>query len=90
MNTHLFDQIPEDAETVIARVVRAAREECLEETCLVHPVLERCAADAVRGYWDSRIKAFVPLLALRQVRDCIRVGRCPDVSDAIQNTEVLK
>ena len=84
MTTHPFERIPEDVETLVARVVRAAREECMNETCLVHPVLERCASQAVRDYWDSPVMTFVPLLALRRVRDCIRAGRCPDVVQSLE------
>lgn len=76
MITNPFETIPDDADSVIAMVARAAREECHEGGCLIAPVLDRCAADAVTTYWDARIKTFVPLLALRHVRECIRVGSC--------------
>ena len=70
-------------EELVSIVVRAAREECSEGECLVHPVLEACAVAAVNRYWQSRIHAFVPLLALREVRDCIRAGSCPDQLESI-------
>jgi hypothetical protein len=69
-------------EELVSIVVRAAREECADGECLIHPVLEACAAEAVNRYWQSRIHAFVPLLALREVRDCIRAGGCPDQVDS--------
>lgn len=72
-----FAPLPSDAERVVALVTREAREECAPGACLVHPVLDACARDAVAKLWDSPIKTFVPLLALRQVRGCIRAGACP-------------
>ncbi len=67
--------VPREMSAVIDLVQREAREECLDER-LPAPVLERCVRDAVVGLWDSRIKVFVPLLALRWVRGCIRAGTC--------------
>ena len=71
-----FAQIPNDVETIVALVTREAREECAPGACLIRPVLDECARDAVADLWDSRIKTFVPLLALRRVRCCIRAGSC--------------
>ena len=36
-------------------------------------VLERCANEAVAGLWQDtiRVKAFVPVLALRQIREML-------------------
>ncbi len=67
--------VPREMSAVIDLVQREAREECLDER-LPTPVLERCVRDAVAGLWDSRITTFVPLLALRRVRHCIRAGTC--------------
>lgn len=71
-----FAHVPDDVESVVALVTRAATEECVPGACLIHPVLDACARDAVSNLWDSRIKTFVPLLALRRVRCCIRAGSC--------------
>lgn len=65
-----------DVERVVALVVREAFEECEPDACLVHPVLESCAREAIVTLWDSPIKTHVPLLALRRVRACIRAGNC--------------
>ncbi|MDP9368820.1 MAG: hypothetical protein M3Q03_11185 [Chloroflexota bacterium] len=70
-----FAQAPKDMPAVIDLVRREAREECLDDR-LPAPVLDRCVRDAVAAMWDSRIKTFVPLLALRRVRGCIRAGTC--------------
>ena len=70
-----FAHVPSDVQAMVAAVKRQAEEECLEDQ-LSPPVLDRCARDAVEGLWDSRIKTFVPLLALRRVRCCVRSGTC--------------
>jgi hypothetical protein len=70
-----FARIPDDAEQVVAIVRREAGEECPDG----HPIagmLDECVRDSVLGLWDSRIKTFVPLLALRRVRACARAGSC--------------
>ncbi len=68
--------IASDLESVVAIVVREATEECEPGACLVHSVLDACTRDAVTRLWASEIRAYVPLLALRRVRACIRAGSC--------------
>ncbi len=87
MRPTLFERGADDLSELVTRVVRAAREECADGECLVHSVLEDCAATAVRQYWDSPVKTFVPLLALRQVRDCIRAGKCPKMASSAPDLE---
>lgn len=79
MITNLFTDVYDDGNATIAMVRRAALEECSGETCLIGPVLQQCVARAVERYRESRVTAFVPLLALRQVRECIRLGACPEL-----------
>jgi hypothetical protein len=67
-------EVPADVEAIVALVRREAAEECAAGACPVAPVLDRCVRDAVAELADSRIQTFVPLLALRRVRDCIRAG----------------
>ncbi len=71
-----FAHVSNDVESIVALVRRGAAKECAPDACLIYPVLDACARDAVSDLWDSRIKTFVPLLALRRVRCCIRAGRC--------------
>jgi hypothetical protein len=71
-----FARVPSDVDSIVQLVKRGAKEECAPGACLVYPALDACARDAVEAYWDSRIKTFVPLLALRRVRACIRAGTC--------------
>jgi hypothetical protein len=76
MIDNLFAKVPNDVESIVDLVKRDACEECAPGACLIYPALDACARDAVEAYWDSRIKTFVPLLALRRVRACIRAGTC--------------
>ena len=70
-----FAVVPDDSEQIVAFVRREAGEECGDAHPLA-PELDACVHDAVRDLWDSRIKTFVPLLALRRVRACVRAGSC--------------
>ena len=69
-------EVPTEIDLIVALVKREAAEECAPGTCPIAPVLERCVRDSVAELWDSRIKTYVPLLALRRVRGCIRAGTC--------------
>jgi hypothetical protein len=75
MDTY-FAEVPAELEAVVALVRREESEECSPETCLMAPALDRCVRDSVAALLDSPIKTFVPLLALRRVRSCIRAGTC--------------
>ena len=44
--------------------------------CPIHAMLDDCVREAVSRVWDSAVPTFVPLLALRHVRCCIRAGTC--------------
>lgn len=61
---------------VIRLVVREASADCTGDCCALASQLDRCAQQEVRRLWRSRIKTFVPLLALRGVQDCVRRGYC--------------
>jgi len=62
---------------IIQIVAREAKEECAGECCPLAASIDNCVQEVVTTLWPSRIKAFVPLLALRRVRECIAEGRCP-------------
>ncbi len=70
-----FGQRINDAAAAVELVRREALEECPPDHRLAME-LDACVEDAVRNLWDSRIKTYVPLLALRQVRCCLRAGSC--------------
>ena len=74
MNTY-FTPRPNDQESVVALVIREAKEECSDD--LLPPlVLDACVREAVESLRGSQVTTFVPLLALRRVRACIRAGTC--------------
>ncbi len=83
MSEDLIDGGSRDMQSIVMLVVREAVEECGAGNCPVHFVLEQCARQAVESLWDSRIKSFVPLLALQSVRTCIRNGHCDDTDTAL-------
>ena len=68
--------VPTDISGIVRLVKREAAEECSVDSCLVASVLDQCVEEAVIDLWDSRVKTYVPLLALRRVRCCIRAGSC--------------
>lgn len=74
MNT-FFAPVPNDPESVVALVRREAAEECRDDR-LPPRILDHCAREAVDSLRDSRLTTFVPLLALRRVRACLRAGTC--------------
>jgi hypothetical protein len=74
VNTY-FTPIPKDQESTVALVTREAAEECQDDR-LPPLVLDHCVRESVASLRGSRITTFVPLLALRRVRACIRAGTC--------------
>lgn len=75
MVDHGIASVDDSREAVIRLIRREAAEECPPEMPWA-PWLDRCVDDAVNQLWDSPIKTFVPLLAWRHVRCCIRAGSC--------------
>jgi hypothetical protein len=74
VNTH-FASAPNDQDSVVALVTREAAEECRDGR-LPPLILDSCVREAVESLRGSHITTFVPLLALRRVRACIRAGTC--------------
>ena len=74
MNTY-FTAHPNDQESTVALVRREAAEECQDDR-LPPLVLDHCVREAVESLRESHVTTFVPLLALRRVRACIRAGTC--------------
>lgn len=59
------------------KVQQLARESYPDGACPIEPVLQQCVHDVVTNLWPgSRITAYVTVLALKQVQDCIRAGTC--------------
>lgn len=65
-----------DGAVIAAWVARAALDERGNASNPVYLELEGCVVEAVAALRNSRVTAFVPLLALRRVRCCIRAGTC--------------
>lgn len=69
--------------SMTARVLNDARRAWGDE--IEAPLLERCAREAVADLWrDSiRVRTFVPVLALRQIREMLEQGgRTPAEGEA--------
>lgn len=73
--TSYFAPVPNDQDSIVALVTREAAEECRDDQ-LSPLVLDHCVREAVESLRDSHLTTFVPLLALRRVRACIRAGTC--------------
>jgi hypothetical protein len=67
-----FAQVPTTPELIIAQVRRQLADEAWPGLVIHGLVLDRVADRAVRELWGSRIKTFVPVLALRQAREMLR------------------
>jgi len=60
------------------RVMTMAADLCADASCPIQPVLDRCVDRALESRWSSPIKTYIPLLAFREVQECIRLGACPE------------
>ena len=67
-----FAQMPADPEAIIAQVRRQLADGAPLGTTLETNLLDHVADRAVRELWESRVKTFVPVLALRTARDMLR------------------
>jgi hypothetical protein len=74
-NGYLDQTTPREFATVVSLVLREAAEECPPDHRLAAE-LDACVHQTVADLWPSRIKIYVPLLALRRVRCCLRTGSC--------------
>jgi len=74
-----FAQTAPNPEPIIARVRRHLRDEYAHgrRICPPAPDLNRAAADAVHALWDSRVRTFVEVLALRQARELLNATSSP-------------
>ena len=67
-----FAQVPTTPELVIAQVRRQLADDGQIGMRVPMGVLDRVANLAVRELWGSRVKTFVPVLALRTAREMLR------------------
>ena len=66
-----FAQTPSSLEPIIAQVRRQLADDRVGAR-VPTGVLDRVADQAVRELWSSRVKTFVPVLALRTARELLR------------------
>jgi hypothetical protein len=66
-----FAQMPATPEPIIAQVRRQLADDPVLDTPLEPGLLDHVAERAVRELWESRVKTFVPVLALRQARELL-------------------
>jgi hypothetical protein len=71
-----IERLSMEQRAAIALVLGQARQECPPEHCAIAPMLEACVHEAVVAIEASAVPTYVPLLALRRVRSCIRAGTC--------------
>lgn len=67
-----FAEMPTTPEPIIAQVRRQLVDDAHEAMRVQADVLDRVADRAVRELWGSRVKTFVPVLALRTARELLR------------------
>ena len=72
-----FAQPPASPEPIIAQVSRQLRAETGADWSTAAPLVEGMADRVVRELWSSRVKTFVPILALRETRERLREAQAP-------------
>lgn len=58
---------------MIAQICRELAVDCEAARCPRETDLEQLAEVSVRELWDSRVRGFIPILALRQAREALGV-----------------
>ena len=76
-----FAQTPATPEPIIAQVRRQLADDVEVGARVPTGVLDRMADQAVRELWSSRVKTFVPVLALRTARERLRDQDVPVTVD---------
>jgi hypothetical protein len=67
-----FAEMPSTPEPIIAQVRRQLADDDRVGARVPTGVLDRVADQVVRDLWSSRVKVFVPVLALRTAREILR------------------
>lgn len=83
-----FAQMPETPEPVIAQVRRDLTRHHAIAAPFDEDDLDRVAETVVRELWESRVRTFVPVLALRQARELLR-ARSPVTVDPLPVAPVI-
>jgi hypothetical protein len=66
-----FAQVPATPQAIVSQIRRQLDADTRQDA-VPESLLDRLADQAVRQLWDSRVKTFVPVLALRQAREWLR------------------
>ena len=74
-----FAEVPATPEPIIAQVRRQLADDDGIAVRVTTGVLDRVADHAVRELWSSRVKTFVPVLALRTAREILRAQELVDM-----------
>jgi hypothetical protein len=72
-----FAQMPITPEPIIAQVRRQLADDAPLDSSVETALLDHVAERAVRELWGSRVKTFVPVLALREARAALREQGVP-------------
>jgi hypothetical protein len=64
-----FAQMPNTPQSIIAQVTQKAMQSLPSDHKASERVVKGLAAAAVHDLWESPVKNFIPVLALRDVRD---------------------
>jgi hypothetical protein len=76
-----FAEMPSTPEPIIAQVRRQLADDDWVGARVPTGVLDRVADQAVRELWSSRVKTFVPVLALRTARELLHDEDVPITED---------
>jgi hypothetical protein len=76
-----FAEMPSTPEPIIAQVRRQLADDDWVGARVPTGLLDRVADQAVRELWSSRVKAFVPVLALRTARELLHDEDVPITED---------
>ena len=68
-----FAQMPLTPEPIIIQVCRELTADCEAASRPGETDLDRLAEASVRELWDSRVRVFIPILALRRARETLGV-----------------
>ncbi len=71
-NLSPFAQVPATPQAIVTQIRRQLGAETGQNGEVSESLLDQVADQAVRQLWESRVKTFVPVLALRQAREWLR------------------
>ena len=85
-----FAQTPSTPEPIIAQVRRQLADDDRVGDRVPTGVLDRVADHAVRELWSSRVKTFVPVLALRTAREILRAQEVVGMVERSEMRDIVR